>query len=1006
MKADDRARVPFALLGVLLLVSSLALAPTLGTRPTPETTAVERALDRGTAATQTAVRDGVATAGRRAAANPVLAPANTAVGRALNDSTPFRDALRLRIYLRVRERLQRVDAETGGVAVAAGLPTVDDTADYRAAIERVTVERAGPNRTALRATVEGVAVRVSRGDRVVTRRRVAPTVTVTTPVLLLHEQVRTYDRRVNRGLGGPGLGQRLTARLYPIAWTRGAAQYGGAPIENVVANRHVSLATNGALLGVQRSTFGRSDPDGRRALTEATAAVGVADVLRGSRPSPLVGHALDRAEYRPVGDDIATAPGDDLPERPRPNDTMRVGVDATADAAFRAVAAPANLSETTADAYTVEVTLAASSRHVGGGHPSTPPAPGENWTLVGTETATRTRVVGDADPRPAVPRGWHELDRFGRRVAVERVHTGVWENGSRRTTTAATATEYRVATVSLLGRHDGGSAAPRRGIATAHDAAGSPLDGPNLADVSSRAERALVARRGGRDAVAADAAVGPVSAPTVEVTGDRPDGLRAWVYRDLRRLREEVRSTNVTVERGAVGTFETNPARRLRERVASRRAALVDAPETYASTAQKARVAARVAYLDAVERRLAARARQRSEAGAAVDDRLRDRTGGSLADLRRSLTARETRVARARPAPVGPAGPVRTRVDARPQYLTLASVSRDRYPAMDGTEHPLVARNVNVFTVPYGDAADAVVGGLFSSADRARLGTAAAALRATETTGDAASNATLERREDGLRRRIERANDAVAAELAETVAAETDANGAESRAVVRAGLSEWNTTSGRAQALANGPAAVRVADAAARERDLSRVERDWLRVRLAGTVDESLARPIARPRQPAVERAATTARAVARDRLKSTVANATRERAERYAKKKLGTKALPAGLPLAPPLTPWYATANVWWVTVEGEYARFAVTADHGTPTTPGARTTYVRDGDAVTLDVDGDGEPERLGRSSRLTFRASTGVVVVVGPNPRGVGDKDGVAVETSAGWPSAGPT
>ena len=95
---------------------------------------------------------------------------------------------------------------------------------------------------------------------------------------------------------------------------------------------------------------------------------------------------------------------------------------------------------------------------------------------------------------------------------------------------------------------------------------------------------------------------------------------------------------------------------------------------------------------------------------------------------------------------------------------------------------------------------------------------------------------------------------------------------------------------------------------------------------------------------------------------------------------------------------------NVWWVTVEGEYARFSVSARHGTPRTPGAATTYARENGEVTLDVDGDGTGETVGRNTRLSFRVDTGIVVVVPPQPRGVGDKDGNSVETSAGWPEPG--
>jgi len=100
----------------------------------------------------------------------------------------------------------------------------------------------------------------------------------------------------------------------------------------------------------------------------------------------------------------------------------------------------------------------------------------------------------------------------------------------------------------------------------------------------------------------------------------------------------------------------------------------------------------------------------------------------------------------------------------------------------------------------------------------------------------------------------------------------------------------------------------------------------------------------------------------------------------------------------------WVATMNIWAVTVKGTYARFSVTASHGPPGSPGATVRYVREDRDVRLDVDGDGNRERLGSNTRISFRADTGVVVVVPPKPRGVGDKDGNSVETSAGWPAPG--
>ncbi|GGN13901.1 DUF7286 family protein [Halarchaeum nitratireducens] len=56
-----------------------------------------------------------------------------------------------------------------------------------------------------------------------------------------------------------------------------------------------------------------------------------------------------------------------------------------------------------------------------------------------------------------------------------------------------------------------------------------------------------------------------------------------------------------------------------------------------------------------------------------------------------------------------------------------------------------------------------------------------------------------------------------------------------------------------------------------------------------------------------------------------------------------------------------------------------------------------------MALDVDGDGRADRLGRDTALAFDYRTGVVAVVPPGPRGVGDV-GRLSETSAGWAARG--
>ncbi|MFP4117278.1 MAG: hypothetical protein ACLFSD_00295 [Salinivenus sp.] len=71
---DDRARVPFAVIGAFILVS----AATIAAVPFGESTVDRGALtasDRTVAAAETTVREATQTAGAVAAANPVVEPA-------------------------------------------------------------------------------------------------------------------------------------------------------------------------------------------------------------------------------------------------------------------------------------------------------------------------------------------------------------------------------------------------------------------------------------------------------------------------------------------------------------------------------------------------------------------------------------------------------------------------------------------------------------------------------------------------------------------------------------------------------------------------------------------------------------------------------------------------------------------------------------------------------------------------------------------------------------------
>ncbi|ELZ51451.1 hypothetical protein C464_00914 [Halorubrum coriense DSM 10284] len=107
-----------------------------------------------------------------------------------------------------------------------------------------------------------------------------------------------------------------------------------------------------------------------------------------------------------------------------------------------------------------------------------------------------------------------------------------------------------------------------------------------------------------------------------------------------------------------------------------------------------------------------------------------------------------------------------------------------------------------------------------------------------------------------------------------------------------------------------------------------------------------------------------------------------------------------AGVPVAPVPGYWVATVNAWNVQVRGEYPRFTLRANVGTPDRP---FEYVRDPGPVSVDL--NGESVTLGSTETVAFETRTIVVVAVPAGPPGVGDVDGTRVETSGGWPCPGP-
>ena len=890
--SDRRGRVPFAAVGALLLVTSASLAAGIAAHPPVAGYDAGPAVEASWTAAHVAAQRAVLAASVRAARRPVVERADTPYGRTLNASDPFRDALRLRIYVALRRAFGAAAVTAGGVTAAASLPPIHSPADAASAIDRIGL-RPAENGSAIRVRVRGVRVVARRSGGAVERVRRTLTVTAPTPVLSVHRRVRTFQRRLGRGpLEGSGLARRVTASLTAVAEARALAQYAGAPVSNVLANRHVALLTNRGVVSLERATFGRADPSARAATRRAAVRVAGTDLSTAARNAgaAAVDGALNRTADGPNGTHGLLASGSTAPIDPQPVPLAPIADDAFA--AFVDGHGSPSMSGALDAAYAVDCRLSVR-------------------TADGNETAT---------PPPA-PAGYRRVRTFRRHVVRD----------GRRRAVAITV---------------GARLAPTRGV---------PRPASPSSWLRSTAVRRAIDRR--------LAASGPPDRSFV-VHPDVPAARRRAVYRAVALAHAALR--NVTIHARRRAFLDGTPLSSLDGPVNATLGAAQGRPPT---VGERAALVARRAY--------AARVR------AAVASRRS--TLATVQHALRGLLAR--RGVPVTPPPVsGPtAPPVRMRVSATPAYLSLAR----RDPSGGVAYYPLAARNTNLFTVPSGDAADAVLGSLRGGGHRAvPLSTAAATLRAGGRAGVERSR---------LRSAVGDSLREVRAALEGVLAAHTDLPPPARQRVVAAAFGRWGTPAARGLAVANGSTVGAVATLAGRAG-----------VARPGLLEARLRTAIRARRRAGAFTVSTGAVGPVRSRVRAAVHGAVADAVQRGSERALARSALrllPRGLPLLPLPGAWYVTVNVWDVAAVGRFGRFAVAAPLGRPGVADGTLRYVRTDAPVAVDVTGDGRAERLGRDRALRFRYHTGVVVVAPPGPPGVGDV-GDADERSAGWGRTAPS
>ena len=1041
----DRGHVPFALLGVLILITSVALASSVH-QPVSREVGVDREIERVTAEIQTTLRETALATAHDAAQEPVIEPADTTVGDALREDRAFADALRLRMYLQLRDRFDRLGATREDLTVTVSLPETQTRQQVKQAIRRVSLTPVSARENSLRVRVDGVRLSATRDGHTVAERALSPTVVVDTPVFTVHERVNTFEKQLQGGMFDGGLGERLTTRLYPIAWARGYAQYSGAPIQQVVSNRHVGLLTNSALLELQSETFGASDPVGREALGRTATAVGLTDLLAGI-DDPSIDHLKDVRAHA----GLDTSPTETLDSitpdsaHPTPEEEVTHGINETAESVFLGFLRPdvsvadflgnnfvgskkpdlKTFDETLNTSFTETVRLdtRVKQQTVTAEHT---PEPSSHWIPIDRKTEEGLHVTQATRDPPESPQGWRRLEHYPRDIRHTERETIRWRVGNEtRTTTRTKTTTYSV-DLTLVGRLAG--PAPQATVRTIHEPGG-PFDGPNMADVVHKAQKTVVEERGGPDQLAVRAAMGRLKTEPVQLRGAYPKELRGWIYSDLTGLREEIADITTTTTRGEMATYETNVPAELLETLNERRRELVATPEVYDNVSHRALIGARVAYLDRVAWRLAVQ----SDEHATNRDELADELSDSVGDSVDAPLKRMQRGLAIEPNTDSPDDTAVTmRVDTDPSYLPREAVGRELLPTLPpgGQAYPLVVRNVNLVSAPYGELVRGILG-IFSETERTTLHTTAEVLSTTESAVDDGLVSIQERSSfglglsgdlDGLRRnKIPRlwylqlrhsVSDGVehlVDEAISVLAAHELGNGQQREQLVADALSDWETPSSRALALTNGSGPDAIVKTALDRwgRELSENQADLLAVQLRAGIrrarqTDNVRPPVSRVKRVEESTVATIERAAA-DRLEDTLQNLTDRTFERVTGRTLSS--LPQGVPIAVPPLPWLATANYWSVEVRGTYPRFTVRVPQGSPQRPGAELVYMRDGQPVRLDVTGDGSPETLGTASRVQFEARTDIAVAVPAGPRGVGDVDGEMSEESPGWPRPGP-
>lgn len=275
LASDRRARVPFALVAVVLLTTSIVSVSMIAERSTPEIdVSPDIVHERTTMAAESAIPNAVSDALSEAGQQPVTAAHSNEVGAALASENAdsdeiFKRYVKLRIYTKVNSRLenteQRVSGRHGDAHGQAALPALaTDQQTIAEALDKITLEIGGEktdlDQGEYRVTVDGVQHTVSTNGQQIHQEEQSYTVVGETAVFEMHSQVTDYQEMLDNDIE-----PLLYSRMYPTFFAKAmyenmmATPTEANTYQQLIHNQELIVYTNEINYDMQQSAFGTTD---------------------------------------------------------------------------------------------------------------------------------------------------------------------------------------------------------------------------------------------------------------------------------------------------------------------------------------------------------------------------------------------------------------------------------------------------------------------------------------------------------------------------------------------------------------------------------------------------------------------------------------------------------------------------------------------------------------------------------------------------------------------------